>query len=38
VNGTDVFLDLLEVADQKPLPKWLSILMDPVMLRTFREQ
>ena len=37
VKGTDVFLDLLEVADQNPLRQWLSILFDPMMLRAFRE-
>ena len=37
LKGTDVFLDMLEIADQKPLRKWLSILMDPMLLRAFRE-
>jgi hydroxymethylpyrimidine pyrophosphatase-like HAD family hydrolase len=37
VKGTNVFHDLLEVADQKSLRRWLSILIDPMMLRAFRE-
>lgn len=36
-KGTDLFLDSLEVADQEPLRRWLSILFDPTMLRAFRE-
>jgi hydroxymethylpyrimidine pyrophosphatase-like HAD family hydrolase len=37
VKGADVFLDSLEVADQKPLQQWLSVLFDPMLLRAFRE-
>jgi hydroxymethylpyrimidine pyrophosphatase-like HAD family hydrolase len=37
VKGTNVFLDLLKVADHKSLRRWLSILFDPMTMRAFRE-